>query len=144
MTTGESIKLVMLAFALGLGVPLVIQAILTLRAVHKTVTSAQARLDRALDGIEGVLKRNQAVSAASPPGAQALSALGAALVPAALTAFKVWREASAGAEAATADAEVAAEPPAPAAAPATAPPSAKGKTTTTTSTLERENGHART
>jgi hypothetical protein len=142
MSTGESIKLVMLAFALGLGVPLVLQAFVTLRAVHKIVTSTQARLDRALEGLEGLVARAPGASAASPPATQALSVLGAALVPAALTAFKVWKEASAGAGAAAAGAEVTAE--GPAEVPPAASPSSSSATSPSSATSERENGHART
>jgi hypothetical protein len=136
MSTGESIKLVMLAFALGLGVPLVLQAFVTLRAVHKIVTSTQARLDRALAGLEGLVARAPGATAASPPATQALSVLGAALVPAALTAFKVWKEASAGAGAAAVGAEGTAE------GAADVPPAASPSSSIATS--ERENGHART
>jgi hypothetical protein len=138
MSTGESIKLVMLAFALGLGVPLVLQAFVTLRAVHKIVTSTQVRLDRALAGLEGLVSRapGAGMSAASPPTTQALSVLGAALVPAALTAFKVWKEASAGAGAAAVGAE------GPAEGAADVPPAASPSSSIATS--ERENGHART
>jgi hypothetical protein len=143
MSTGESIKLVMLAFALGLGVPLVLQAFVTLRAVHKVVTSTQARLDRALkglEGLEGLVARVPGATAASPPATQALSVLGAALVPAALTAFKVWKEASAGAgvaAAGAADAEAST-----ADGTADVPPPASPSSSSATS--ERENGHART
>jgi hypothetical protein len=140
MSTGESIKLVMLAFALGLGVPLVLQAFVTLRAVHKIVTSTQARLDGALKGLEGLVARAPGATAASPPATQALSVLGAALVPAALTAFKVWKEASAGAGAAAAgaaDTEAGAADGA-----ADVPPAASPSSSSATS--ERENGHART
>ncbi len=136
MSTGESIELVMLAFALGLGVPLVLQAFVTLRAVHKIVTSTQARLDRALEGLEGLVARAPGATAASPPTTQALSVLGAALVPAALTAFKVWKEASAGAGAAAVGATSTAQ------GPTDVPPDASPSSSMATS--ERENGHART
>lgn len=135
MSTGESIKLVMLAFALGLGVPLVLQAFVTLRAVHKTVTSTKDRLERALDGLETVLSRARGSTAGTTaPGTQALTTLGAALVPAVLTAFKVWREASAS----TAGATTASE-----AVPAEDPPASTAPGSTTSSD-KRENGHART
>jgi hypothetical protein len=140
MSTGESIKLVMLAFALGLGVPLALQAFVTLRAVHKVVTSTQARLDRALEGLEGLeglVARAPGATAASPPATQALSVLGAALVPAALTAFKVWKEASAGAgAAAVGGAADAAE------GTADVPPAPSRSSSLATS--DKENGHART
>ena len=113
MSTGETIRLVMLAFGAGLAVPLALQLFLTLRTAQRTITSTRVRMERTLDGLDGVINRIQA------PTNQTLSAVGAALVPAAVAAFKAWRESSSETESSVA---------------------AEEKNTTT----PRENGHART
>jgi membrane protein required for beta-lactamase induction len=113
MSTEEAIRLVMLAFAAGLAVPLALQLFFTLRTTQRAITSTRVRMERTLDGLDGVLNRFQA------PTNQTLSAVGAALVPAAVAAFKAWRESSSDTESSTAAGE---------------------KNTTTV----KENGHART
>jgi hypothetical protein len=106
---------VLLAFAGGLAVPLALQLFLTLRTTQRTITSTRLRMERTLDGLDAVINRFGNGS----PTNQTLSAVGAALVPAAVAAFKAWRESSSETASSVA---------------------AEEKNTTTA----RENGHART
>lgn len=96
MSTEESIKLVILAFTVGLAAPLVVQLFLTLRTAQRAMASTRVRIERTLDGLDAVIGRFQG---GSSPTTQALSAFGAALVPAAAAAFKAWRESAAAPEA---------------------------------------------
>ena len=114
MSTEQTIRVTILAFGAGLAVPLALQLFLTLRTAQRTIASTRLRMERTLDGLDGVIARFQGAS----PTTQALSAFGAALVPAAAAAFKAWREAAAGSD-------------------APGPPPIEN-------TSSRENGHART
>lgn len=105
----------LLAFACGLAVPLALQLFLTLRATQRTITSTRLRVERTLDGLDAVMNKVGAGSSTN----QTLSAVGAALVPAAVAAFKAWRESSSETVSSVASEE-------------------------NSTTTARENGHART
>lgn len=108
-------RLVLLAFGAGLAVPLALQLFLTLRAAQRTITSTRLRVERTLDGLDGMINRVQTAS----PANKTLSAVSAAVVPAVMAAFKAWRESSSEKESSGAPEE-------------------------NDTTTARENGHART
>jgi hypothetical protein len=87
MQTAQVIQMVLLALLAGALLPVAVQAMVTLRATQRSVQQAEHRLDETMKAVESVAHRLERIDA--PPAA--LSALGAALVPAAIAAVRAFR-----------------------------------------------------
>lgn len=92
-TPADLIRLALIALALGVAIPVLVQLFLTLRQAQKTIARLESRIDPALRDINQVIEHLKSPPPA--PGAGAAQVLGAALIPAAIAAYKAFRAHSA-------------------------------------------------
>lgn len=89
MTTNVAVSLVLVALGVGVALPVLVQAFVTLRTVNRVVTSLDQRAEGALAELSRVVGRLEPASGKS----EVASLIGAALVPAIAAAVRSLRHA---------------------------------------------------
>lgn len=88
LETGEGLRLILVALGLGVAIPVLVQLFLTLREVQRTVKLLNTHVEPSLRALNDIAQRLRD----TPPAGQQGVTIAAALIPAAVAAYRAYRE----------------------------------------------------
>ncbi len=88
METGEGLRLILVAIGLGVAIPVLVQLFLTLRELQRTAKVLNTQVEPTLRAINDLTQRLRD----TPPAGQQSTAIVAALIPAAIAAYRAYRD----------------------------------------------------